>query len=451
MQKRGILVLAAGLILLMFFSACGKKPKNDDLDERIADWLLYNSTTDETANKKNNKLTTSDGAVETMDEQESEDLEDPDATPAPSYAENDWDAFAQTMYDYSFAGTKSAPSRVREEDRISVTEYGVLPDSGQDDSERIAQAIYDATAKGKYLYFPKGTYYVKNVKVFDTAHVRLCGDGEESILKTADDAVGEEKWDIALGLYRCDHCVVRNLTFDGNNEKVAGNLTVGVLQLRIEECENAIVVGCRFQNNNSGNINIVGHAEGLKVYYCDFLNSDCSVIVMPGYVTKGYICKNFIDGQDWVWSEPISLYNAPEDDKPNKNVIISGNDIRNHSQGAGGVFLTYPSTNIHVSCNYFYNCGAAIGCGSRMQNPDDARGPKGITCRENVIDSPTWHGFALLYADDWFIDDNEIRNLTDGFAIYLDQCTNCDISDNSIDGSEVFEVNCSGNMLFHNE
>ena len=33
---------------------------------------------------------------------------------------------------------------------------------------------------------------------------------------TADDAVGEEKWDIAVGLYDCDNCVIRNNMIDGS-------------------------------------------------------------------------------------------------------------------------------------------------------------------------------------------------------------------------------------------
>ena len=358
--------------------------------------------------------------------------------------------FTATMYDYEYAGTKSAVKRVEPSDYVSALEYGIEVDSNKDFSEEIVNAVYDAAAKGKYLYFPAGRYYVKNVKIWNTDNVKICGEGEKTIFMTADDAVGEEKWDIAVGLYYCDNCVIRNITFDGNNKKVAGNLSVGVLQLRIDNCKNASVYGCRFQNNNSGNINIVGQAEGLKIFYCDFLNSDCSVVVMPGYITNGFICNNLIDGQEWVWSEPISLYNAPEDDKPNSNVIISGNDIRNHTQGAGGVFITYPSKDIYVQSNYFYRCGAAIGSGSRLQTEDDDRGPWNITCSDNVIDSPTWHGIALLYAEGWTIENNTILNITDGFAIYLDQCHNNEIRNNAIGGSRVFEVDSSENTLSEN-
>ena len=359
--------------------------------------------------------------------------------------------FTATMYDYSLAGRKSATKRVDPSDYVSVLEYGVEANSDKDFSEEIIKAIYDAAAKGKYLYFPEGTYFVKNVKIRNTDNVRLCGEGEKTILMTADDAVGEEKWDIAVGLYNCNNCVVRNITFDGNNKKVAGNLSVGVLQLRIDNCTNASVYGCRFQNNNNGNVNVVGQAEGLRIFYCDFLNSDCSIVVMPGYITNGFICNNFIDGQEWVWSEPISLYNAPEDDKPNSNVYICGNDIRNHTQGAGGVFITYPSKDIYVLSNYFYRCGTAIGSGSRLQSEEDNRGPWNITCRDNVIDSPTWHGIVLLYAEGWTIENNTISNITDGFAMYLDQSNNNVIKNNKIDGSRIFEVDSSDNVISGND
>lgn len=321
-------------------------------------------------------------------------------------AENDVDDdFTETMYDYSFAGSKSALGRVNAADHISVTDYGVVPDTATDYSDNIIRAVYDAAAKGKYLYFPEGTYHVKNIKIRDTANVRICG---------------------------------------------AGDLSVGVLQLRIDNCAGASVYGCTFRNNNNGNINIVGQAEGLKIYYCDFLNSDCSVVVMPGYITNGFICNNFIDGQDWEWSEPISLYNAPDDDKPNRNVIISGNDIRNHTQGAGGVFITFPSRDIYVLSNYFYRCGAAIGSGTRLQTENDDRGPRDVVCRDNVIDSPTWHGFALLYAEGWTIENNTILNITDGFAMYLDKCRGNTVINNSTGGSRIYEVDCSGNVIYGN-
>ena len=359
--------------------------------------------------------------------------------------------FKDTMYNYHFAGMKSAEGRVDPDDYISVTDYGVLPDTDTDYSDIIIRAVKDAASKGKYLFFPEGIYHVKNVKVENVDNVKICGAGEKTVLMTADDAVGEVKWDIAVGLYNCDNCVVRDITFDGNNGKVAGDTSVGVLQLRIDNCENASVFGCRFQNNNSGNINVVGQAEGLKIYYCDFLNSDCSIVVMPGYITNGYICNNFIDGQDWIWSEPISLYNAPDDDKPNSNVVISGNDIRNHTQTAGGVFITYPSKDIYVLSNYFYRCGAAVGSGSRLQSEEDDRGPWDVVCRDNVIESPTWHGFGLLYAKGWMIENNTITDITDGFAFYLDQCYDNTIKDNSIDGSRVYQVDCSGNVVMRNK
>ena len=392
---------------------------------------------------------TTENMTENMPENASESMSgNIPEKPTVNTAEED---FTDTMYDYSFAGMKSATKRVASSDCVNVLDYGVEADSDKDFSEEIIKAIYDASAKGKYLYFPEGIYHVKNVKIRNVGNVRICGEGEKTIFMTADDAVGEEKWDIAVGLYDCDNCVIRNITFDGNNKKVAGNLSVGVLQLRIDNCTNASVYGCRFQNNNSGNVNVVGQAEGLKIYYCDFLNSDCSVVVMPGFITNGFICNNFIDGQEWVWSEPISLYNAPEDDKPNSNVIISGNDIRNHTQGAGGVFITYPSKDIYVQSNYFYRCGAAIGSGSRLQAEEDNRGPWNVICKDNVIESPTWHGFGLLYADGWTIENNTIRNVTDGFALYLDQCHNNVIRNNVIDGSRVFEVNSSDNKIYNNQ
>ncbi len=354
------------------------------------------------------------------------------------------------MYDYSFAGMKSALKRAAPDDCVSVAYYGVPADSDRDYSDIIIRAVYDAASKGKYLYFPEGTYHVKNVKIWNTKNVRICGAGEKTVLMTADDAVGDIKWDIALGLYNCDNCVVRNITFDGNNSKVAGDLSVGVLQLRIDNCSGASIYGCIFRNNNSGNINVVGQADELKIFYCDFLNSDCSIVVMPGYITNGYICNNFIDGQEWEWSEPISLYNAPDDDKPNRNVIISGNDIRNHTQGAGGVFITFPSRDIYVLSNYFYRCGVAIGCGTRLQTENDNRGPVDVVCRDNVIESPTWHGFALLYAEGWIIEKNTVLNITDGFAAYLDKCRKITVSDNSISGSRIYEVDCSENKIFRN-
>ena len=459
MKKRIFVLLLVCAVLC--FTGCGEsKPESNTTSVELSkNEIETEKETDSETEKNEPKTGNLDSELTSQSPSDIPVSDDEINSPSPSSTpvssdETDtvaYEDFKDTMYDYHFAGMKSAEGRVDPTDYISVSDYGVIPDSETDYSDIIIRAVKDAASKGKYLYFPEGTYHVKNVKVENVKNARICGDGEKTVLMTADDAVGEVKWDIAVGLYNCDNCVVRDITFDGNNGKVAGDTSVGVLQLRIDNCENASVFGCRFQNNNSGNINVVGQAEGLRIYYCDFLNSDCSIVVMPGYITNGYICNNFIDGQEWVWSEPISLYNAPDDDKPNSNVVISGNDIRNHTQAAGGVFITYPSKDIYVQNNYFYKCGAAVGSGSRLQSEEDDRGPWDVICRDNVIEAPTWHGFGLLYATGWTIENNTITNITDGFAVYLDQCRDNTIKDNSIDGSRVYQVGCSGNVVMRNK
>ena len=112
--------------------------------------------------------------------------------------------FTQTMYDYSYAGMKSALKRVSGSEYISAADYGIAADSQADQSAAITNAIYDATSSGKFLYFPEGKYYIKNVKIYNANNVRICGAGEKTVLMTADDAVGD-KWDIGLGLYNCNN------------------------------------------------------------------------------------------------------------------------------------------------------------------------------------------------------------------------------------------------------
>ena len=68
-----------------------------------------------------------------------------------------------------------------------------------------------------------------------------------------------------------------------------------------------------------------------------------------------------------------------------------------------------------------------------------------------MIDTPTWHGFGLLYADNWTITDNVIKNVTDGFGVFLDQCDNNTVKNNNLGGSRVFEENCSGNSFSGNK
>ena len=114
-----------------------------------------------------------------------ENTADKTATKEESITVNDSEEdFTATMYDYSFAGMKSATKKVDSSDYVSVLEYGVEANSDKDFSEEIIKAIYDAAAKGKYLYFPEGTYFVKNVKIRNTDNVRICGEGEKTILMT---------------------------------------------------------------------------------------------------------------------------------------------------------------------------------------------------------------------------------------------------------------------------
>ncbi|SEQ09649.1 parallel beta-helix repeat (two copies) [Lachnospiraceae bacterium RM5] len=430
------------------------------------------------------------------------------------YAEADTEnlPFSTTRNDFNKTGISMVKDRVPEEDRISIFDtenfktflnnknldkQGFLNQSSQEYSTEIfdntyywyvGEAIKEANAQGKYAYFPTGVYYMKNTTVGNPVYnpdiqtsvvrisdVKICGDGESTIFKTAEDvkikyniiteydADGNPHdkkdytiWDKVLHIANADNVIVRDICFDGNNkkvEKIENGDQEGFLQLTIESCNNVEIFGCKFRDNNNGNLNFRGHNDNVNVYYCEFLNSDVGVLVQPGYLTNSYICNNFFDGQKWELSEPISLYYSPAEvvkdtgdtiEHPNENVVISGNNIRNHTQAAGGIFVTYPSTNILIEDNYILKCGAGIGCGKRGQEqmgkePD--LGPDNVIVRNNIIDNPTWHGIQLVYSTNWTIENNVIKNLYyketpngnfGGEGIILEKCENMKIYNNTI-------------------
>lgn len=116
----------------------------------------------------------------------------------------------------------------------------------------VSEAIKEANAQGKYAYFPTGVYYMKNTTVGNPIYnpdiqtsvvrisdVKICGDGESTIFKTAEDVKIEyniiteydadgnphdkkdyTRWDKVLHIANADNVIVRDICFDGNNKKV---------------------------------------------------------------------------------------------------------------------------------------------------------------------------------------------------------------------------------------
>ena len=60
---------------------------------------------------------------------------------------------------------------------LSVTEFGAIPDDGDDDYEGIAACISAADEAGKDVYFPPGTYNINEIWRLDCQKIKITGAG----------------------------------------------------------------------------------------------------------------------------------------------------------------------------------------------------------------------------------------------------------------------------------
>lgn len=103
------------------------------------------------------------------------------------------------------------------DDMIDVTQYGVVPNSKVDQTERI-QGLFEKYRKVGSFFFPNGKYIIESLDIYEGIHIQ--GEGDTWFVKSANSG----KWSRMLNTIKYCHksvygdkpIIIDNVNFDGN-------------------------------------------------------------------------------------------------------------------------------------------------------------------------------------------------------------------------------------------
>lgn len=277
----------------------------------------------------------------------------------------------------------------------NVNIYSSSVESGVNVTEDIQDVIEEMDNS---LYISSGLYKVRNLRVSHKNDINISGDGEKSVLQSDDSC---EVWDYTMEIEDCDNITLENITFDGNKDIVDGDKDEGVANLYIVNCNNVTIKNCIFKNNGYLNIVLV-NSNNVIIQESSFLNSDCGIITsgMPSSNIK--IMDNYFDGA--AYSEPIAIFGGEEG--WHKNILISGNTIKNHIYGSG--IGAQAVDNITIEDNVIENCGTGIFLNTVSYSSNDYP-VKNAIIRNNVVKNSVYEGLLIKGTKESTIYNNTIE------------------------------------------
>lgn len=140
---------------------------------------------------------------------------------------------------------------------VPVTQFGVRPDFGGEQTGVLQTAIDTASAARRPLFFPAGSYRFTTLELKPDTH--LSGVHHRSILIHE----GDEAFVTAAV---ADNIRLTGLVFDGRHRALGGNSDTAALVFA-EDCKGLVIRGCEFA---------AASADGLKLRRCAGSVGDCS-------------------------------------------------------------------------------------------------------------------------------------------------------------------------------
>lgn len=158
----------------------------------------------------------------------------------------------------SFAGAGPREAAAADEGGmpVPVTEFGVRPDAGSDQSQALQKAIDEAAAARRPLFFPAGAYRATELKLRPDSH--LSGVHGRSVFIHEGNAA-------FVTASVADNIRLSGLVFDGRNRALGGNGERDALLLA-EDCRKLNISACDFA---------ASAADGLKLHRCAGRVFDC--------------------------------------------------------------------------------------------------------------------------------------------------------------------------------
>lgn len=168
------------------------------------------------------------------------------------------------------------------DDRVSVTQYGVIPNDGIEDT----QALIAALASGNALYFPRGTYLLAPINIPSNANIT----GNGAVLKFSPDTNG-----VFINISNAVDVVLEGLVVDGGDlvEYTSSMLEGSRSGIYINSSQNVKLKGITVKgfNKNGLWVTYVGyntnHSKAVNVSDCLFENNYTNI----NFDTRAEYCQ----------------------------------------------------------------------------------------------------------------------------------------------------------------
>ncbi|WP_377267791.1 carbohydrate-binding protein [Peterkaempfera sp. SMS 1(5)a] len=305
---------------------------------------------------------------------------------------------------------------------VSVTGYGVTPDSGADATSAINSALSALSGTGQGLWFPAGTYRISGQISLNNVAVRGAGEWYTTLQSTAENGSG--------GLFAtggtnqiADLTVAGDQTSRNNNSGAAGiegNFASGslILNVWIEHTKVGIwtdsgnglyVFGTRVRDVFADGVHFHGGTANSRVDQSVVRNTGDDELALDtenGNVTGCALTHNTV--QSPIQANGIGVYGGAANTVQNNIVsdtVAFGSGITvSTAFGAGFSGPTTVSGNTLTRAgSYNSNWGSSLGALWIYANQYDITQP--VTVTDNTISNSTYQGVLLSYA-------KQISNLT---------------------------------------
>ena len=307
-------------------------------------------------------------------------------------------------------------------DYVSVTGYGVTPNSGADDTAAINSALSSLSGTGKGLWFPSGTYDISGRVNMSNVAIRGAGEWYTTIQATTENGSG--------GLFATGgRNQIADLTVSGdqtsrNNDAgaaaIEGNFTSGSLiyDVWVEHAKVGLwansgtgleVAGLRVRDVFADGVHIHGGSNNSRVEQSHVRNTGDDELALDtegGQVTNCVLANNTV--QSPIQANGIGVYGGANNTLRNNAIsdtVAFGSGITISTAFGGG--FTGP-TNVLDNVltrtgSYNSNWGSSIGALWIYANLADITQPVNVT--GNTISNSTYEGVLLSFA-------KKISNLT---------------------------------------
>ncbi|WP_329586082.1 carbohydrate-binding protein [Kitasatospora sp. NBC_01250] len=323
---------------------------------------------------------------------------------------------------------------------VPVTNYGVTPDSGADQTSAINSALAAVSGTGQGLWFPTGTYLISGRLSLDNVAMRGAGQWYTTIRSTAPNGSGGL---MATGGTNqiADLTIAGDQTFRNNDSGAAGiegNFGSGSLiyDVWIEHAKVGIwtdsanglyTVGARIRDVFADGLHYNGGTFNSRADQSVVRNTgddELALTTQNGNVTGCVLANNTVSSP--IQANGIGIYgganNTVENNLVSDTVAFGSGITLSTAFGAGFSGPTTVSGNALVRAgSYNTNWNSSLGALWIYADQDDITQP--ITVQNNTISNASYQGVLLSYA-------KQISNLTlDHLAVSGAGTYGIDISD----------------------